>query len=98
MTVRADRLPKLSIGTEWTPLEFIGEPFITVTFRGYAAAIDVRVISTGLEYTLLVGAKSLSGPLERLRAPNGGELKGLRVALRKSGEERTAAYEVRQVK
>lgn len=97
MTIRTNRLPRLSIGTDWTPLELLTEPFVTVTFRGYTAGIDVRVIATQLEYTLLLGAKSLSEPLENLRVSSGGLLAGKKVAVRKSGEERTAGYEVRVI-
>jgi hypothetical protein len=97
MPIRTNRLPRLSIGTDWTPLELLTEPFVTVTFRGYTVAIDVRVIATQLEYTFLLGAKSLSEPLENLRVSSDGLLAGKKVAVRKSGEERTASYEVRVI-
>ncbi len=95
MTIRKERLAKLSIGTEWTQVEFLGEPYITITFRGYAVAIDAKVISTGLDYTVLLGAKSLADPVENARNGNGGVLKGMKMAVRRSGVERTATYEAR---
>ena len=97
MTVRTERLTRLTIGTEWTQVEFLTEPFVTITFRGYAVAIDVRVISTQLDYTLLLGAKSLTDPLEKLRLSAGGSIAGTKVAIRKTSEERSATYEVRGI-
>lgn len=95
--LKIDRLPRITPGTEWSPIEFISEPFVTVTFRGYSAACDVRSIETGLAYTLLLGAKSLSDSIEPLRTSRGGELIGLKVAIRKASEERTAPYELRLI-
>jgi len=97
MAIRKERGVRLVVGTDWVPIELVSDPFITVTYRGYAVAIDVRVISTQLEYTLLVGAKSLSDPLEQLRERAGGVLTGQRCAVRKSGVERTATYEMREI-
>ena len=97
MCIRKERLAKLNISTEWIPIEFLGEPFITVTFRGYAVAADVKVIATGLEYTLLLGAKSLAEPVERARAATTERLTGTRMAVRRSSSERTAVYEVRHI-
>lgn len=97
MSIRKEKGARLVVGTDWVPIEFVSDPFITVTFRGYAVAIQIKVIATQLEYTLLLGAKSLSDPLENLREQSGGVLTGQRCAIRKTGPERTAAYEVREI-
>ncbi len=97
MIIRSDRLAKLSVGTDWTPIEIMSEPFISVTFRGYAAATEVRVVATGLQYTLFIGAKSLTEPIERFRLAQGGKMLGLKLAIKKSDVNRTAPYEVRLI-
>lgn len=97
MLVRTERPVPISIGTGWTAVRIVSEPFLVVTFRGYAPMCEVEVVSTGLRYGLLLGSKSITAAIEPLRAANGGLFANLHVSLRRLGAERTAAYEVRKL-
>ena len=97
LLIRTERPVPISIGTGWTAIRIVSEPFLVVTFRGYAPMCEVEAASTGLRYGLLIGSKSITTAFEPLRAANGGLFANLNVSLRRSGTERTAPYEVRKL-
>ena len=95
--IRTDSSPRLIVSTDWIPIEITSDFFLILTFRGYAPACEACVIPTGLKYTLLLGAKSLSDAIEPLRLKNGGGISGIKASIRKQGTERTSAYEIRGI-
>lgn len=88
--------PVLKVGTVWTAVSVIGALDVTLTFRGYAPILPVRVDDDEgpREMTLHISARSIAEPLETLRAGNEGRFEGLRFRLRKTGSESRAPYEV----
>lgn len=87
---------RLEIGTMWTEMVIESDPFVVPTALGYAPAIIVRRDHAPQREHLLIGARSLAKPLEHLRVRRE-TLSGARVKIRKSGAERTALYEVRDL-
>lgn len=81
---------RLVIKTQWKVIQFVGEPFLASTERGYHAAVNVRM-QTGEIKHIMLWAISLSDPLERIRLRRGG-LDGLVIRICKSGAARTASY------
>jgi len=88
-------LPSLKIGTGWVEIEVVSEVDVTLTFKGYAPTLRVRVTKTGLDYLLYIGAKSLAQPLEERRTNHGGRFLGLRLQIRKQSSDQYAKYEVK---
>lgn len=86
-------LPQLKVGTGWIEVEVLGGPDVQLTFKGYVPWLHVKVPLTGLEYRLLIGAKTLAEPLERMRNANAGRFVGLKFRLRKASMEQMAPYE-----
>jgi hypothetical protein len=84
--------PRLRVGTGWTTVTIQSEVGVVFTSRGYAPAIEVA--REGFKHVLLVGARSLSEPIEKLRVEHG-QLEGLVIELRKVRPEPSAPYEVR---
>ena len=91
-----DRNPALKVGIGWIDLEIISEPDVILTFKGYAPILRVRKLSNDLEYILYISAKSLGGPLEKLREDNGGVFKGIKFRVRKKDMTPMAPYEVEE--
>ena len=85
--------PPLKVETSWISIEIVSEPFIVMTGRGYAPLLLVQELSTGERHGLYAGARSLASELEKVRDLVG-RLTGTRVRLRRTGQERTARYEV----
>ena len=97
-TERFDSItPRLVVDDLPVDLEVQSEPFVMPTARGYAPAILVRRDNAPTAEHLLVGAKSLSGPLETIRTETG-SLKGSRIEVRKESAERSALYQVQKSK
>ena len=84
--------PRLRVGTAWTSLIIESEVGVVMTARGYAPAIAVS--REGFRHIFLVGAKSLSDPLEQLRGRRG-IISGEIVEVRKVRPESSAPYELR---
>jgi hypothetical protein len=97
MLVRTERPIGLKVGTAWTAVQIVSEPFLVTTFRGYVPMCEVQVASTGLQYGLLIGSRSITAALEPFRLANDGRFTGLQISLRRAGSERTAPYEVRRL-
>lgn len=86
--------PRLRVGSGWTTVTLDSEIGVVMTARGYAPAI--MVMRDRFRHLLLVGAKSLSEPLEKLRTEKGA-LDGLIIRVRKIRPEASAPYEVEPV-
>lgn len=82
----------LKVGTAWIEIEVTSEVDVVMTFKGYAPVLQVRLIQSGLVKQLYISARSISVPLERFRETNSNRFQGLRLRLRKDGEEATAKY------
>ena len=78
-------------------LEVIGEPFVEMTFRGYAPLLPVRNMDSDEEGKIYITASSFAKQLEPLREKNGGTFEGLKFSVKKASEERTASYEVEEL-
>lgn len=85
--------PRLRIEDFWVEIEIRSNPFVVCTNRGYAPALLVRRDCAATDEHILIGAQSLTQPLELLRTRNH-SLKGLRVRIRKESLDRTAQYRV----
>lgn len=82
---------RLRVGTAWTLLTIESEVGVVMTARGYAPAIAVN--REDFRHIFLVGARSLSEPLEDLRLQ--GSIVGRRIEVRKVRAESNAPYELR---
>lgn len=92
MTYFTDELPRLRIGSGWTEVSIESEVGVVKTARGYAPALHVR--RGDVAHLLLIGAASLAGPLEKIRAERAGLLLGACVRIRRVRPDQTAPYEV----
>lgn len=86
------RKPTLKVGTDFVPVEVTSEPYVVMTMRGYAAVIDVKAPAG--EHALFIGSKSISEGIEPLREANGGKFAGLRLRLKKAGDDKMAPWVV----
>ena len=83
----------IRVTTKWLNIEVVSEPNVLLTYRGYVPVLLVLVDGKRVPRCLYIAAKSLAEPLEEMRQDNNGLFKGLKFQLRKSGDEKTAAYE-----
>jgi hypothetical protein len=86
----------LKVGCAPIQVEFLSEPYVVHTRRGYATMVTVRELSTGREKGLYVQASSLATPLEGIRSRRG-RLTGSRVELVKESEAQYALYVVEEL-
>ena len=85
---------RLNVTTGWQSLEILSEVGVAYTFRGFNPA---RIVSrNGARHVLLIGAKSLSEPLNQIRKSRG-HLIGIEIRCRKTGSEKTAVYEIETI-
>jgi len=91
-----DALPILKVGTAKTSVEITSEPFLKISSMGFLPCIRVKVLRSGLDYTLVIGAKSLGVPLEAMRS-NSGEFTGIKIEICKESDEKMAKYQVSQI-
>jgi len=87
----------LKISTGWINIEIISEPTVVLTFKGYAPVVQVRVLQTKLDYYMYISAKSIAEGIEPLRKKNNGNFTKLRFSIRKAGEDKFAAYEIKEI-
>ena len=80
-------LARLKVGTEWTEIQLLTDPFVVYRNSKYLPAVLVEEISTENKCILFVSAISLSEFLEPLRETHGA-LVGLNIRIRKKGEAR----------
>jgi len=86
---------RIKFGTSWKQLDICSEVKVIATARGYAPGLVIG--HDGVQELMLIGAASLTRPLEALRLANNGKLKGLTVRIRKAAAHSTAPYECEQV-
>ena len=89
-------LPYLRVGTDWTYIEVLSDPFVIYKRLGYAPVIVVEELESELKYILFVSAVSLARCLEPIRERRG-TLVGLNIRVRKKGEDRFSPYEVEEL-
>ena len=87
-----ERRPNLKVGVNWITVEVASEPYVVMSFRGYAPVVDVQG-PDGVQI-LYISSKSISQALDPLVQGNGGKFKGLKLKLRKETEDRMAPYVV----
>lgn len=93
----ADKIPSLKVSTGWIEVEIIGEPDVQLTFKGYAPIVPVKVLKSNLEYIWFISAKSIAEGLEPLRLQNNQRFSGIKIAVRKSGENKFEPYEIKGI-
>jgi|ETNmetMinimDraft_26_1059896.scaffolds.fasta_scaffold282958_2 hypothetical protein len=76
-------------------LEVVSEPYVHMTFRGYAPVVDVSV--AGATHMLYISSKSISVALEPLVEENGEKFSGLKLRVKKESEEKMAPYVVEKL-
>ena len=82
--------PNLKVGVNAVVVEVVSEPYVVMSFRGYAPVMDVQ--GPDGKQILFISSKSISEGLEPLRQQNGGKFTGLKLKLRKETEDRMAPY------
>ncbi len=88
----AERGETLKVTTKPVTVTVEGEPIALYTFRGYAAAMNVKVDGeTGLKQ-MFISAKTLSDELVKLVEANGGKFAGIRFTVRKESDDKMAKY------
>jgi hypothetical protein len=92
----ARKLPQLRFGTGWTVVRIADGPICVPTQRGYAVALIVTNEINALVQLWFVSAKSIQDQLEPLRKASATGLVGMRLRVRKAGEEPTSPYEIVQ--
>ena len=85
---------RLNVTTGWQSLEILSEVGVAYTFRGFTPALIVS--RNGARHVMLIGAKSLSEPLN-LILKSKGHLIGVQIRCRKTGSEKTSVYEVEMI-
>jgi len=84
------------VGTEWTCIQVLSDPFVIYKRLGYAPVILVEVLESELRCLLFVSAKSLADCLEPIRKRQG-TLVGLNIRVRRKGEDRFSEYDVEEL-
>lgn len=88
----AEPRANLKVGIEWIAVEVVSEPYVVMSFRGYAPVVDVT--GPAGKQVLFISSKSISEGLDPLVQANGGKFLGLKLRLRKGSEDRMAPYVV----
>ena len=89
-------LPILKVGTAKTSIEITSEPFLKISSMGFLPCIRVKVLKSGLDYVLIIGARSLGAPLDELRYDDG-KFTGIKIDICKESEEKMAKYQVTKI-
>lgn len=89
-------LTYLRVGTEWTEVEVLTDPFVVYRRERYLPAILVEQLDSEERYLLFVAAVSIAKCLESMREERGA-LIGLRIRVRKNSDDKFAAYEVEEL-
>ena len=80
----------LKVGPNPVDVEIVSEPYVVMSFRGYAPVVDV--MGPDGKQILFISSKSISQGLDPLVQENGTKFQGLKLRLRKESEDRMAAY------
>ena len=79
--------------TEPLRIEIVTEPYVLLTFKGYAPVVGVATSEhTDPPLPLFIGSSSLSQGLEILREQNGGKFTGIKCMISKESVERYSKY------
>ena len=89
-------LPYLRVGTEWTYIEVLSEPFVIYKRDRYTPVIVVEELESERKSLLFVAAVSLARCLEPIREKRG-TLVGLNIRVRKKGEDRFSEYDIEEL-
>lgn len=89
-------LSHLRIGTDWSEIEILTDPFVVYRRDRYLPAILVEQLDSDDRYLVFVAATSLGKCLESIREERGA-LVGLRIRMRKKGDDQFAKYEVEEL-
>ena len=76
-------------------LEVVSEPYVHMTFRGYAPVMDVS--AAGTTHMLYISSKSISMALDPLVKENGDKFLGLKLRVKKESDEKMAPYLVEKL-
>jgi hypothetical protein len=87
-----EELPVLKVGVIPSRLTVVSEPYVKLGFRGYMPCVNVRVEKSGLDKVLVISAKSLAEPLEKLRLSNNNFFTGIEFDLCKADDSKMALY------
>ncbi len=91
------RFEQLRVGEGQIPLRIISEPYVILTFRGYAPVVDVLHLRQKVNYTMYIQAKSLAEQLEEMRRKNDGEFIDLEFLINKASSDRFSAYVIERL-
>ena len=80
----------LRVGIDWVSAEVTSEPYVVMSFRGYAPVVDV--VSNGEKKMLFISSKSISLGLDPFVQANGGKFLGMKIRLRKEADSKMAPY------
>ena len=82
----------LKVGTEPILVRITTEPYVILTFKGYAPVVDVIDCKSSKEYVFFISSKSASEQLEQMRKNNGDRFTGIEVWIRKESDDKMARY------
>ena len=88
----AEQRSNLKVGVDTVNVDIISEPYVVMSFRGYAPVVDVS--GPDGKQILFISSKSISQGLDPLVQENGGKFQGLKLRLHKESDDRMAAYVV----
>lgn len=91
------RFVRIEITTEPVIVEIISEPYVVLTFKGYAPVVDVLVREENAPRVLFIGSSSLSHGIEEIRQRNNGKFKGINLRVRKESTDKFAKYIVEAI-
>ena len=94
--IPSNAIETLRITTSPVIVEFLSEPFITATRRGYTPMIKVRSLQSQAEMGMYIQATSLGTVLEEIRARRG-HLTGVVAEICKESSAQYALYVVREL-
>lgn len=89
-------LAHLRVGTEWTEVQLLSDPFVIYRNNRYLPVILAEELGTERKRLLFVAASSLAECLEAIRMERGA-LVGLNVRIRKKGEDKFSPYELEEL-
>ena len=90
----SSKRPTLKVKTEWIDVEIVSEPYVVMTFRGYAPVVDVKAPGEADPLNLFISSKSISLGIDAFMKENGGKFAGLKLRIRKESDDRMAPYVV----
>lgn len=88
------KFEQLRVGEGQIPLRIMSEPYVVLTFRGYAPVVDVLHLRQKVNYTMYIQAKTLAEKLEEMRKKNNGRFASLEFLISKASSDRFSAYVV----